>query len=210
MRQTHVDDYSSIFGRVNLDLGQVPSEKTTDKLLKAYNDGSASDQERRYLEVMLFQYGRYLTIESSRETPEDDPSRATLPSNLQGIWVGGNNSAWHSDYHMNVNLQMNYWPTYSTNMAECAQPLISYVDSLREPGRVTAKFMQVWIRDLWHIPRTIRLDGLVRDGHLTGDGRRQRYRGFFRIAGNTMNLQVMYPICKLHLSNDEGRGNFLR
>ena len=139
LRQTHVDDYSSIFGRVNLDLGQVPSEKTTDKLLKAYNDGSASDQERRYLEVMLFQYGRYLTIESSRETPEDDPSRATLPSNLQGIWVGGNNSAWHSDYHMNVNLQMNYWPTYSTNMAECAQPLISYVDSLREPGRVTAK-----------------------------------------------------------------------
>lgn len=139
LRQAHVDDYSSIFGRVNLDLGQVPSEKTTDKLLKAYNDGSASDQERRYLEVMLFQYGRYLTIESSRETPEDDPSRATLPSNLQGIWVGGNNSAWHSDYHMNVNLQMNYWPTYSTNMAECAQPLISYVDSLREPGRVTAK-----------------------------------------------------------------------
>ncbi|MFQ9558492.1 MAG: glycosyl hydrolase family 95 catalytic domain-containing protein, partial [Blautia sp.] len=139
LRQTHVDDYSSIFGRVNLDLGQVPSEKTTDKLLKAYNDGSASDQERRYLEVMLFQYGRYLTIESSRETPEDDPSRATLPSNLQGIWVGANSSAWHSDYHMNVNLQMNYWPTYSTNMAECAQPLISYVDSLREPGRVTAK-----------------------------------------------------------------------
>ena len=128
-----------IFGRVNLDLGQVPSEKTTDKLLKAYNDGSASEQERRYLEVMLFQYGRYLTIESSRETPEDDPSRATLPSNLQGIWVGANSSAWHSDYHMNVNLQMNYWPTYSTNMAECAQPLISYVDSLREPGRVTAK-----------------------------------------------------------------------
>ena len=84
--------------------------------MKAYNDGSASEQERRYLEVMLFQYGRYLTIESSRETPEDDPSRATLPSNLQGIWVGANSSAWHSDYHMNVNLQMNYWPTYSTNM----------------------------------------------------------------------------------------------
>ena len=139
LRKTHVNDYSSIFGRVNLDLGQVPSDKTTDALLKAYNSGSASEQERRYLEVMLFQYGRYLTIESSRATPADDPARATLPSNLQGIWVGGNNSAWHADYHMNVNLQMNYWPTYSTNMAECAQPLIAYVDSLREPGRVTAK-----------------------------------------------------------------------
>ena len=108
-------------------------------MLNAYKAGNATDAERRYLEVMLFQYGRYLTIESSRETPKDDASRATLPSNLQGIWVGGNNSAWHSDYHMNVNLQMNYWPTYSTNMAECAEPLIDYVDSLREPGRVTAE-----------------------------------------------------------------------
>ncbi len=62
----------------------------------------------------------------------------TLPSNLQGLWVGANNSPWHSDYHMNVNLQMNYWPTYSTNMAECAEPLINYVDSLRVPGRITA------------------------------------------------------------------------
>ena len=139
LKKRHVDDFSSIFGRVDLDLGQVPSKKTTNELLTAYNNGSATEEERRYLEVMLFQYGRYLTIESSRETPADDPSRATLPSNLQGIWVGANNSAWHSDYHTNVNLQMNYWPTYSTNMAECATPLISYVDSLREPGRVTAK-----------------------------------------------------------------------
>ena len=139
LKEAHVKDYSSIFGRVKLDLGQVPSEKTTNELLNAYKAGDATDAERRYLEVMLFQYGRYLTIESSRETPKDDASRATLPSNLQGIWVGGNNSAWHSDYHMNVNLQMNYWPTYSTNMAECAEPLIDYVDSLREPGRVTAE-----------------------------------------------------------------------
>ena len=138
IKADHVADYDEIFGRVELDLGQEVPDKTTDALLSAYNNGSATEAERRYLEVMLFQYGRYLTIESSRETPEDDPSRETLPSNLQGIWVGANNSAWHSDYHMNVNLQMNYWPTYSTNMAECAEPLINYVDSLREPGRVTA------------------------------------------------------------------------
>ena len=83
---------------------QIPSDKTTDALLSAYKAGTATEAERRYLEVMLFQYGRYLTIESSRETPEDDPYRETLPSNLQGIWVGANNSAWHADYHMNVNL----------------------------------------------------------------------------------------------------------
>lgn len=139
VKDAHVKDYSSIFSRVDLNLGQTVSEKTTDKLLSAYKNGKASEGERRQLEVMLFQYGRYLTIESSRETPADDPGRATLPANLQGIWVGANNSAWHADYHMNVNLQMNYWPTYSTNMAECAQPLIAYVDGLRKPGRVTAK-----------------------------------------------------------------------
>ena len=139
LKADHVKDYQNIFERVDLDLGQIPSDKTTDALLSAYKAGTATEAERRYLEVMLFQYGRYLTIESSRETPEDDPYRETLPSNLQGIWVGANNSAWHADYHMNVNLQMNYWPTYVTNMAECAEPLINYIDALRAPGRVTAK-----------------------------------------------------------------------
>lgn len=139
LKADHVADYQNIFERVDLDLGQMPSDKTTDELLAAYKAGTATEAERRYLEVMLFQYGRYLTIESSRETPEDDPYRETLPSNLQGIWSGANNSPWHSDYHMNVNLQMNYWPTYVTNMAECAEPLIDYVDALRAPGRVTAK-----------------------------------------------------------------------
>ena len=128
--ESHLSDYQNIFSRVDLDLMQIPSNLTTDNLLKKYNDGTAPELEQRYLEVLLFQYGRYLKIASSRE--------GSLPSNLQGIWTGGNNSPWHSDYHMNVNLQMNYWPVYSTNMAETSLPLIDYVDSLREPGRVTA------------------------------------------------------------------------
>lgn len=140
LKANHVSDYQEIFNRVDLDLGQTVSTKTTDALLSAYKAGTASEAERRQLEVMLFQYGRFMTIESSRETKTDGNGyvRETLPSNLQGLWVGANNSPWHSDYHMNVNLQMNYWPTYSTNMAECAQPLVDYIDALREPGRVTA------------------------------------------------------------------------
>lgn len=140
LKADHVSDYQNIFNRVDLDLGQTVSTKTTDALLSAYKAGTASEAERRQLEVMLFQYGRFMTIESSRETRTDGNGyvRETLPSNLQGLWVGANNSPWHSDYHMNVNLQMNYWPTYSTNMAECAEPLVDYVDALREPGRVTA------------------------------------------------------------------------
>ncbi len=131
VKADHIADYSELFGRVELDLGQSVSEKPTDELLAAYKNGSASAEEQRQLEVMLFQYGRYLTLGSSRADSE-------LPSNLQGVWNNVNNPSWSSDYHMNVNLQMNYWPTYSTNLAECAYPLIDYVDSLREPGRVTA------------------------------------------------------------------------
>ena len=144
VKEDHIADYSKIFSRVELNLGQGATTKTTAELLSAYNNNSATPEERRYLETLLFQYGRFLTIESSRETPKNadgtpDLTRETLPANLQGIWAGANTSPWHSDYHANVNLQMNYWPTYSTNMAECAQPLIKFVDELREPGRVTAK-----------------------------------------------------------------------
>ena len=132
VKASHLADYQELFNRVELDLGQTTSEKTTDQLLAAYKAGTASEAEQRQLEVMLFQYGRYLTIASSREDSQ-------LPSNLQGVWNFLNNPPWASDYHMNVNLQMNYWPTYSTNLAECALPLIDYIDSLREPGRITAK-----------------------------------------------------------------------
>ncbi|MBE6951053.1 MAG: hypothetical protein E7451_06915, partial [Ruminococcaceae bacterium] len=131
VKESHLADYQGLFNRLSLDIGQTVSEKTTDQLLAAYKNGSASEAEQRQLEVMLFQYGRYLTIASSREDSQ-------LPSNLQGVWNYMNNPPWSSDYHMNVNLQMNYWPTYSTNLAECALPLIDYVDSLREPGRITA------------------------------------------------------------------------
>lgn len=132
IKEDHIADYRALFTRMSLDLGAAVSAKPTNELLAAYNNKTASEVERRQLETMLFQYGRYLTISSSRENSQ-------LPSNLQGVWNNVNNPQWASDYHMNVNLQMNYWPTYVTNLAECAKPLISYVDSLREPGRVTAE-----------------------------------------------------------------------
>ena len=89
-------------------------------------------EEKKLYEALPYQYGRYLTIASSRE--------GDLPSNLQGVWQNRTTGIeWGSDYHMNVNLQMNYWPTYSSNLSECAIPLIEYVDSLRMPGRVTAE-----------------------------------------------------------------------
>lgn len=131
LREDHIADYTALYDKVTIDLGAVEPTMTTDKLLSRYRSGFIRPSEKRYLEQLLYNYGRYLTIASSRSTD-------ILPSNLQGLWNNRDNPPWGSDYHMNVNLQMNYWPTYSTNLAECAIPLVEYVDSLREPGRVTA------------------------------------------------------------------------
>jgi alpha-L-fucosidase 2 len=73
------------------------------------------------LETLLFQYGRYLLISCSRP--------GGLPANLQGLWNDSNNPPWHSDYHANINIQMNYWPAEPANLAECAGPLFDLVDS---------------------------------------------------------------------------------
>ncbi|MBQ1217648.1 MAG: glycoside hydrolase family 95 protein [Clostridia bacterium] len=132
VKADHIADYQSLYGRVALDLGQSDSEKPTDLLLEAYRNGTASAGEERLCEVALFQFGRYLTIASSREDSQ-------LPSNLQGVWNNRNNPPWHADYHLNVNLQMNYWPACSANLAECTTPLLRYVESLRKPGRETAR-----------------------------------------------------------------------
>ena len=126
LKNTHLKDYQEIYSRVDLNLGHEEPDIMTDELLANYKSGD----KNRYLETLLFQYGRYLTIASSRE--------GSLPSNLQGVWNDSNAPSWNCDYHFDVNIQMNYWPTYSTNMAECAIPLVEYIDSLREPGRLAA------------------------------------------------------------------------
>ena len=75
------------------------------------------------LEALFFQFGRYLLISSSRP--------GSLPANLQGLWNNSNNPPWRSDYHSNINVQMNYWPAEPTNLSECALPFFDYVNSLR-------------------------------------------------------------------------------
>lgn len=132
LKADHIADYKALYDKVKFDLGATEPNMTTDKLLKKYRIGIIKQSQKKYLEQLLYNYGRYLTIASSRSTD-------LLPSNLQGLWNNRDNPPWGSDYHMNVNLQMNYWPTYSTNLAECAIPLVNYVDSLRKPGRVTAQ-----------------------------------------------------------------------
>lgn len=127
--KTHLADYSEIFGRVSLRINREMRYFPADKLLEEYKKGNRAAMN--VLEQLYFQYGRYLLISSSRE--------GALPANLQGVWNESNTPPWCCDYHINVNLQMNYWGAYNTNMAETALPLVEFLDSLREPGRVTAK-----------------------------------------------------------------------
>ncbi len=115
IKERHIEDYSEYFNRVSLDLsGTYQADKTTDVLVSEYKKNA----DDRYLEALFFQYGRYLLIASSRE--------GCLPSTLQGIWNRYDSSPWTSGYWHNINVQMNYWPAFSTNLAEMFKSYSDY------------------------------------------------------------------------------------
>lgn len=128
--EEHTADYTGLFDRCKLSLNSVSGEPLPiDQLVKGYKDGDVNC--RSMLEELYFQFGRYMLISSSRS--------GSLPANLQGVWNESNTPPWNCDYHINVNLQMNYWGAYITNLAETAKPLVDFVDDLRPAGRITAK-----------------------------------------------------------------------
>jgi len=126
----HVQDHQLLFNRVAVDLGKTgPAQRAlpVDRRLKAVRDGKADPE----LDELLFQYGRYLLIACSRP--------GSLPANLQGLWNDRNNPPWHADYHSNINLQMNYWPAESANLAECHEPLLDMLTASVAPFRKATK-----------------------------------------------------------------------
>ncbi len=128
IRERHITDHQRLFRRVGLDLGAGPNAHLpTDERLAAVQAGVDDPG----LTALYFQYGRYLLMGSSR--PGD------LPANLQGLWNEYFNAPWNSDYHTNINLQMNYWLAEVANLSECHLPLIDYIASLVEPGKRTAR-----------------------------------------------------------------------
>jgi alpha-L-fucosidase 2 len=119
-------DHRRLFDRVKLNLGpDVPG--TTYARLGRFEAGKPDPA----LAALIFQYGRYLLISSSRE--------GGLPANLQGLWAEELQTPWNGDYHININVQMNYWLANVTGLSECNRPLMSLVESLVEPGSRTAK-----------------------------------------------------------------------
>ena len=129
LKEEHIKDYQSLFSRVSLNLSPASDafEMPTDKRISNVKQGV----DDNYLTQLFFQYGRYLLISCSRE--------GDLPANLQGVWNNYVKAPWNSDYHLNVNLQMNYWPAEVTNLSETHMPVFDLLDSIYISGKVTAK-----------------------------------------------------------------------
>lgn len=117
----HVEDYGSLFHRFTVELGTTAPDiaaKPTNERLLGYTKQKSTDPD---LEELFAQYGRYLLISCSRP--------GGMPANLQGLWNNSNNPPWRSDYHSNINIQMNYWLAEPTNLAELHEPFLGYVSS---------------------------------------------------------------------------------
>ncbi|MGD2093804.1 MAG: glycoside hydrolase family 95 protein [Phycisphaerales bacterium] len=128
LKADHILEHRRLFRRVNIDLGTTPAaKKPTDQRLQAVKAG-ANDPA---LTALYFQFGRYLLISCSRP--------GCMPSNLQGLWNHHLTAPWGSDYHININIQMNYWPAEVCNLSECHEPFFYLVDKLRPRGRKTAR-----------------------------------------------------------------------
>jgi len=125
----HVTDYKSYYDRVKLEIAstnpEIAAKPTADRIaaLDLANDPA--------LAVLYFNFGRYLLISSSRP--------GGMPANLQGLWADTTTPPWSADYHLNINLQMIYWPADVCNLSELNEPLFSYIESMQEPGAKTAK-----------------------------------------------------------------------
>lgn len=144
LRTAHTADHAALFGRVTLDLGRTAAaDRPTDARIRHWHD---SDDPQ--LVTLLFQYGRYLLIASSRP--------GTQPANLQGIWNDQLRPPWSANWTLNINAEMNYWPAEVTNLAECHQPLFDLIAELSVTGSKTAATnygCQGWVAhhntDIW-------------------------------------------------------------
>lgn len=126
----HIKDITALTAAATIDIGKTADSLLalpTDVRLKKYAAGSYDPD----LEELLFQHGRYLLVSSSRP--------GSLPANLQGLWNNSNTPPWASDYHNNINIQMNYWGAESTNLSACHIPLIDFIVAAQEPCRIATR-----------------------------------------------------------------------
>jgi alpha-L-fucosidase 2 len=190
LRKASAASYRTLFRRVSLDLGPDP-DKPTDARLEDLQRGNPDSA----LEALYFNFGRYLLISASRP--------GSLPANLQGLWNEHLRAPWNSDYHININLQMNYWPAEVANLSECHEPFFDFVRGLVPAGHRTATQMfncrgfcaclnsDPW---LWTVPH-----GSVRWGMWAMGGAwcTQHFMEHYRFTGDLDFLRdKAYPLLK--------------
>lgn len=133
LRRAHLADYQGLFDRVSLALTDdqatraAAASQPIPRRLVAVKQGGSDPA----LMALYFQFGRYLLISSSRP--------GGLPANLQGLWAEEIQTPWNGDYHLNINVQMNYWPAEVCNLSELHEPMFKFIESLQTPGARTAK-----------------------------------------------------------------------
>lgn len=146
LKAEHINDYKKLYDRVKLDIKcekiDIPTDKRLVENKKKKNDIGLS--------VLVYNYGRYLIISSSRE--------GSQPATLQGIWSNKLYAPWHSNYTVNINTEMNYWPVLMCRMPEINLPLVKMVEELSESGKIAAKGQynaKGWVShhnvDLWRL-----------------------------------------------------------
>ena len=186
----HIADYQKYFNRVSLDLGVTDAVKNpTDVRVEQFATGDDPQ-----LVALYFQFGRYLLISSSRPGGQ--------PANLQGIWNNQLLPPWDSKYTVNINTEMNYWPSEITNLTEMNEPLVQMVRELSQTGKQTAKDMygaDGWV--LHHNTDIWRINGPV-DGSfwgmwpMGGAWLTQHLLYKYEFNGNKEYLKSVYPVLK--------------
>ncbi len=188
----HLNEYKAVFERVSLSLGKdTLCDMPVDQRLERVKEGKADNG----LVALYFQYGRYLLLSSSRK-----PGR--LPANLQGIWNKDMKAPWNSDFHTNINLQMNYWPAEVCNLPETSEILASFLQKLAGPGTVTAR--EMYGSDGWtmhHLTdpfgRTGVMDGVWGITPLDGPWMTcSLYQHFLFTADTAFLRETAYPLMK--------------
>lgn len=129
----HIEDYCGLIGRVSFELGGIDDGRSTDVLLASYKNGNAEP----YLEEVYYAYGRHLLVSSSR--------RGTPPASLQGTWTVHDKSPWGSGIWHNINVQMNYWPAFSTNLAETFEAYADFWKNYLKQAGINASN---WIKEI--------------------------------------------------------------
>lgn len=191
IKEVHVLDHANMFSRVDLSFGKdTLTHLPTDQRLNRIKEGAIDNG----LIATYFQYGRYLLMGSSRH-----PGR--LPANLQGVWNDKFKAPWNSDFHTNINLQMNYWPAEVCNLSESSLILANFMEKLTVPGAVTARKMygaNGWtmhhLTDVYG--RTGVADGVWGVSPLAGPWMTFTIYRHYEFTQDTAYLKSIYPIIK--------------